>query len=291
MQTLVIRVTEGPNRGLQTIVRRGQTLQVGKSTWADLKCLEDTELEDVHFLVECTDEGWKVNLSQPDFAAHINEHPDTSPLLKHGDSITAGQSVFRVLDASQPDLPEVQQESSTPAEEPAAEDKQEEAQTSVTQLLAELNIEYDCDGEPEFADVLSTLVEQERWSDAVRLSAADRGPVDTVQWELAAFESESAGADVLPAELTELAASWVEEQTEEKRRSAEQLVETLGLESAPGWIAQTIFWSGGSLAPPDLPEAAAPSWLYTDAANSTFLLQSLNQPTADVSEYWKKLLE
>ena len=69
----------------------------------------------------------------------------------------------------------------------------------------------------------------------------------------------TAPLDVLPlAELCAAAETWVRKQTDESRRAAFEMAQTLGLDTPEAWAAVGAFWAGDSMAPlgqPKVPPA------------------------------------
>lgn len=67
------------------------------------------------------------------------------------------------------------------------------------------------------------------------------------------------------AETIDLIQQWVKHPDETLRRKVGELAEELGLYTPLGWAATALFWSGGSIAPPDKP-AAEPELFMCGAA-------------------------
>lgn len=68
---------------------------------------------------------------------------------------------------------------------------------------------------------------------------------------------------------------WMIESTEEIRRLADLEVKKTGLDNACGWLAQAVFWSGGSITPLNGPESPAPAYLYSHAVAGAICLAAL----------------
>ncbi|OQX38026.1 MAG: Twin-arginine translocation pathway signal [Oceanospirillales bacterium LUC14_002_19_P2] len=61
------------------------------------------------------------------------------------------------------------------------------------------------------------------------------------------------------------ACAWVSVPDETNRRHAEAMAQAAGLETAPGWVSQAAFWSGGSLIEKGQPAVQPPPNLYAHA--------------------------
>ncbi len=71
------------------------------------------------------------------------------------------------------------------------------------------------------------------------------------------------------------AEAWVRKPTEENRRAAGLSAQATDLKSPAAWAAMAAFWSGGSLAPENLPEVAAPPQLLGSAVASAVMLAAV----------------
>lgn len=118
--------------------------------------------------------------------------------------------------------------------------------------------------------------------DALRFLAVALPKREAVGWgcrcvreRLAAGLPPAAGAALAAAE------AWVKEPTESARRAAGSAAEAAGHGTAAGCLAASAFWSGGSLAPPDLPPAPPADHLTGLAvAGALLLAASADLPTA-----------
>ncbi len=70
-----------------------------------------------------------------------------------------------------------------------------------------------------------------------------------------------------PQELQVLASvkEWFSSPDDLTRRQNGQLAEDLKLKTGPAWLAEAVFWSGGSILPPESPATEPPSYLYAKA--------------------------
>ena len=288
MQTLVLKVIDGPDSGLQFAVRRGQRLRVGKSTWADMQCPNDAALQDVHFELAANSEGWNVTVVQPESILQVNgQNVETSP-VNHADRISAGNSVFQIQDAN---LPEIVDEPEPTNADDTDEPVTQETGPEIPELLAALEITLDSksDDDTQLQSVVDALLSDGNFSDAVRLVAAKIGAVESVSWQLSTYEQYFGESSPIDTQIADVAQAWIENQTDEGRREAERLVGTFGLDTPQGWIAQSIFWSGGSISAPDLPDALAPPYLFADAVGNAMLLISIDPVVADFDDVPAKI--
>ena len=134
------------------------------------------------------------------------------------------------------------------------------------------------------AQFLNTLVAAKDLGPAVQFLAFALPAREAVWWaclcardQLRAPVPEPLLAAVAAAE------AWVRKPTEEHRRAAMQCAQATDLKSPAAWAAVAAFWSGGSLAPENLPEVAAPPHLMGSAVVSTVMLAAV-KPDAKLAD-------
>ncbi len=71
------------------------------------------------------------------------------------------------------------------------------------------------------------------------------------------------------------AETWVRKPTEEHRRAALASAQATDRKSPAAWAAMAAFWSGGSLAPENLPEVPAPPHLLGSAVAGAVMLAAV----------------
>ncbi len=92
---------------------------------------------------------------------------------------------------------------------------------------------------------------------------------------------------------TALAAAqdWAREPTEEHRRAAGDAAEAADYETPGALAALAAFWSGGSMAPPEVDAVPAPAHLCPGAIISAVRLAAVSGDWPDVSESLERFLE
>ena len=124
-------------------------------------------------------------------------------------------------------------------------------------------------------EYLDRLIAQELFPDGLRFVAGWLPKPDAVRWACHCVQG------LLGEQLTDgekrafdAALCWAAEPTEENRRAAEAAAEKNQFNGPASWLALGAFWSGGSLAPPELPEAPAPEGLTSQALAAALVLAS-----------------
>jgi hypothetical protein len=112
------------------------------------------------------------------------------------------------------------------------------------------------------AQYLNELIAAKKLEQAIQFFAFALPPREAVWWTClcsrAAFP-EPAPKHLLDA--VEAAEAWVRKPTEELRRAAMARAQATDFQSPATWAAVAAFWSGGSLAPADLPAVPVPPHL------------------------------
>jgi hypothetical protein len=84
--------------------------------------------------------------------------------------------------------------------------------------------------------------------------------------------------DPVPQALQDVIAAaetWVRQPTEEHRRAAMSRAQATDFQAPAAWAAVAAFWSGGSLAPENLPEVPAPAHLLGCAVAGAVMLAAV----------------
>lgn len=119
---------------------------------------------------------------------------------------------------------------------------------------------------------LSLLVDNQQIGDAVRFMAFLLPVREGIWWSCAVAHSNLAEPNELEARCLELAAAWVFDPTEERRRSCMKAAEAAKFEGAAAYAALAVFWSGGSMAPEGMAEALPDPSLAPIGVGASILL-------------------
>jgi hypothetical protein len=75
--------------------------------------------------------------------------------------------------------------------------------------------------------------------------------------------------------MLQLAEDWVRQPSDDARRKAMQMAESLEMESPAAWAGVSAFWSHGSMAPPSAPDVPAPDHLTGKAVTGGAILATV----------------
>lgn len=97
---VILEVKAGPFAQKRAAVMNGQTVTVGRTTRANFAVHHDTFMSGLHFSVECGAKGCVLTDQKSSNGTFVNGTRVTQTLLKSGDEIRSGQTVFvvRIVD-------------------------------------------------------------------------------------------------------------------------------------------------------------------------------------------------
>jgi hypothetical protein len=120
------------------------------------------------------------------------------------------------------------------------------------------------------------LIEHAHFQDATRVLAHALPRRVAVWWACrcvrAVLDDRASPQDVAALQAAE---TWIREPSEEHRRASMTAAEATELCTPAGWVAVAAFWSGGSLAPPDVPAVPPGACLSTHAVSGAVMLAAV----------------
>jgi hypothetical protein len=138
---------------------------------------------------------------------------------------------------------------------------------------------------------LDRLLEAGRFPEAVRFLAHALPKREAVWWACLCARR-AAGPKPNPEALAALQATekWVAAPTDENRRAAQTAAETADVGTPAGCVAFAAFLSGGSLAPPGLPEVPPGETLTAAAASGAVLMSVVAAEPEKAGEKYRAVL-
>jgi hypothetical protein len=125
-------------------------------------------------------------------------------------------------------------------------------------------------------EIINLLVGNEHLQAAVKFLALGLPKREVVWWAyICAAEIDG------HAETIDLIQQWVKQPNENLRRKAGDIAEELGLYTPLGWAATALFWSGGSIAPPDKPAAEPELFMCGEAVANAISLAAENSENSN----------
>ena len=294
---VILRAVGGPGEGVQFLVRRGQVARIGRTEWADFSVPGDGAMSDVHFAVECGAQGCRLHALGP-AETLVNGKPVAETYLRSGDQVTAGATTFAVQVQGGPaDAGQFTGGQAAPADGQAAG----ESPPAVPQPSAEeycRHLELSDEARPLLEpglppeQYLDRLIAGGLFPDGLRFVGGWLPKSEAVRWACRCVQG------LLGRQLTvgeqrafDAALCWAAEPSEENRRQAEAAAEKNQFNGPASWLALGAFWSGGSLAPPDLPEVPPTEGLTAQALAAALVLAAARADPRRINECCREFLQ
>jgi hypothetical protein len=127
----------------------------------------------------------------------------------------------------------------------------------------------------QFFDALVSAGHQQ---DAIRFLALALPKRESVWWGVACVREVLRGLPESQAKALAATERWVKDPTEGNRRSAGAAASDAGYGNPPGSLAAGAFWSGGSMAPPNLPAVLPREDLTGVAVGAALVIAAVADP-------------
>lgn len=137
--------------------------------------------------------------------------------------------------------------------------------------------------------VIEALASKGLVTEAMKVLAAALPPQAAVLWAVRCVRETG---DLSKGDVAALTAAerWAAESNEQNRRAAQSAAETLEYGTAASWAAVSAFWSGGSMAPPNVPAVPPPPYLMPQALIGALSLAAIAQGGEKAEEMQKRFL-
>lgn len=123
--------------------------------------------------------------------------------------------------------------------------------------------------------LINQLYDNEQWYELVTFLCHALPARESIWWGYSCIQSLGSDLPEIQKKALDIIFRWLQEPTEANRRLAELLVKQCELDNACGWLAQAVFWSGGSITPVNGPESPAPPFLYSHAVAGAICLAAV----------------
>ncbi len=293
---VILEATGGPAAGTKIVVRRGQVVRVGRTKWADCPIEADASMSDVHFAMQYDGPVCRLR-DLSDGNTTVNGVQSSQADLHTGDEITAGQTTFSVLVEGEPVSVCAVVDAAMSETTDAAAAPEEAAPKPQTAADYCRHLELSEEAQPLLTDqqapaeFLDLLTQREFFPDAVRFLAFWLPKPAAVEWGCRAVQG-VLGEQLSPQEndALQLAGKWANEPSEENRRAAGAAAEAADFSGPPSWVALGAFWSGGSLAPPDLPEVPPGEGLTAQAITGALMMAAPHGDPSKATDRYRGFL-
>jgi hypothetical protein len=139
--------------------------------------------------------------------------------------------------------------------------------------------------------LLDLLMEHGHFVDAIKLLSFGLPKREAVWWAAQCVRSSlPADAPAKSSEALKAAEAWVYKPTEENRRAAMTKAQATKFDTPSAWAAVAAFWSGGSMAPPDVPIVPPPPFLIGRAVAGAIMLAAVTGPADKIEPRYRHLV-
>jgi hypothetical protein len=139
---------------------------------------------------------------------------------------------------------------------------------------------------------LASLMQEQLDLDAIRFLAYALPKREAIWWACVCARRVHGLTPPAASNAALLAAEkWVADPNEDNRRAAMPVAEAAGFRDPAGCVAAACFWSGGSLAPPNLPVVPPGEHLTAHGVASAILLAAVFTEPAQASEKHRAFLK
>ena len=169
---------------------------------------------------------------------------------------------------------------------------QEKALTIIGRYQTGQEIKKEVDPRYSPGEVIEYWLQQEKYNEIVTFLCHALPTREAIWWGCLCVRLAARDAS-LPDDqwqALEAAESWVRSPSEANRRVAEALAQRIGLESAAAWLAQSAFWSGGSITPQDGPPCQAPPYLYAHSVAGAIAIAAILPDGNKAKRHFKEMI-
>ncbi len=289
---VILEVQSGPSQGRRIPLQAGEIARFGRSDFADICFPDDPQMAEVHFELHCRHDGCRVRNLDSDSGTLLNDQPVGEAVFSDGDQILAGQTCL----LAHVQGPIYSDESSQPDVSAADQETQQEQPLTAEELCRPLDLEDASrrllrPGLPP-APYIDALVDSGQFADAIRVLAVYLPKPVAIRWALDC--TAAAGQGTLPPPqqaCVEAVSAWLDDPGESQRRAAMRAADASGYSGPLSWIALAVFWSGGSIAPPELPEVEPEPQLCGQGVNAALLMLATHGDPTRTQERFEKIVQ
>ena len=295
---VTLQVTNGPSAGRKIFVSRGQISKVGRTEWADNCFPNDAKMADVHFEIRTTGNACFIHDSSAGAGTQVNGVIVTESPLHTGDTITAGDTTFYVhVDGeAAPVKPSAVKDAPASSSAPAIPENQTKQRQFAADYIGPLKIGDEAKALLQNgmlpAAYLEAIIGEELYPDAIRFLAFWLPRTEAVSWGAECVES--IYGDKLTAEekaALSAAREWSKEPIAANCRIAKKAGENTNFSGPASWIAMSAFWSGDSLAPPDMAPVPPAEGLTAEAITGALMVSATSGKPAEAIGRYQAFLD
>jgi hypothetical protein len=277
-----VKVAGGPASGQSVSVSTGQVVKIGRADSADFSVPGDSQMSAVHFSLTCDSRNCHLRAMDEGGDTLVNGQRVVRAVLKDGDRITAGATSFSISAGggeTQRQAAAAPAPASSPVAPPAVSAPPAQGPRTTAELCADLRIGEEAErlleSDPSPREFQETLIARELFPDAIRFLAYRLPKPKAIAWAVRCLHKVSAELPAGEAAALEAVERWLGDASDENRRAAQAAAEAAQFEGGASWVAMAVFWSGGSMAPPDQAAVPPPAGLTAEAVSAALTIAAI----------------
>ncbi len=140
-------------------------------------------------------------------------------------------------------------------------------------------------------ELINQLYQQKQWQNLVSFLCYALRPTEAIWWGYLCIDTLDSPLTDVQSQTVTVVEHWLHAPDETHRRAAEIVIKQVGLDNPAGWLAQAVFWSGGSITPLDAPENPAPPFLFCPAIAGAISLAAVLPDGAKGEKRYRQFIQ
>jgi hypothetical protein len=290
MANAILQLMDGPWMARRFILQPGETIRVGSGDLADLS-IPDTRLAQLQLEFVLANGICQLTNLEPANEMLVNGNLCKSANLTSGDSIQVAGALLSLT------LPDSFQSQPALAPNHSSDDSQDSNDLSPPTETLSLHELVEAVGFP--ADVssmltqsdtttsfLAKLVAANQHASAILLIASSLPKDQALRWARRTLEDLQIDSKTTwEADRMEQIDRWIETPNDATRRSVHEMVSSDDFQNPWSWLGLAVFWSGKSIAPPNLPDVPPDRFLMSKGIYAALQICALQDPKNAISRY------
>lgn len=247
---VVLKILNGPSANSMSVLRQGQALKVGRTSWADLT-INDDALAEIHFQLEVAGTACTLRKIAADETLALNGEETEESQVYDGDEILAGNTRFHLT------VEGGDQREAAGDDVAAAKGSGFPHVEILTAALVVPNCELDEESlelmqeDDNPREYIERLNENGKPGDAITVLTHALPKREAVWWGCRMVKP---GDESFDQTAYTAVKNWVLDPSEENRKAAEAAANNSGVLSPAVCLATAVYLSGGSLVDPEIAE-------------------------------------
>ena len=143
--------------------------------------------------------------------------------------------------------------------------------------------------QPDVHQYIQRLQEQNLQGDLITFLCYGLPVREAFSWALNCLEhTDNNSWDQNEQEALAITRAWLHKPDDINRRQADKTAQKCGHKNGPGWLAQAVFWSGGSMTPAGVAVVLPPAYLYAQALSGAINITAITPDGTHANERYQQ---